>query len=77
MFTYGDFKFVSPMNSKSDGGIGLMSICRDHEIPEELRYDNFKEESMPGTIMQIIMSNFYMIWNSSDLHTQQKNKCEG
>ena len=49
-----------------------MDLCGDHDIPEELRYDNSKEESMPGTMMQRIMNkkrNFYtlvgnvLFWN--------------
>ena len=41
-----------------------MDLCGDHDIPEELRYDNSKEESMPGTMMQRIMNkkrNFYTL----------------
>ena len=61
MFTSGDFTFVATMKSKSYGGIGLMDLCDKHVIPEELIYDNSKEGSMPGIIMQRIMRNFYII----------------
>ena len=29
-----DFIFVAHMNSKADGGIGLMDLCDEHGIPE-------------------------------------------
>ena len=65
------------MKLKVDGGIGLTDICDKHGIPSELRYDNSKEESMPGTMIQIIMSNFYIIGRPSETYTQQHNKREG
>ena len=51
-----------------------MVICDKHGITEEFRYDKSKEESMTGTIMQIITSNFYIIRSSSDPYNQQQNK---
>ena len=54
-----------------------MDIHDKHGVPEELRYDNIKEESMPGTMIQRTMRNFYIIGRSSGLYTQQQNKCEG
>ena len=54
-----------------------MDICDEHGIPEEFRYDNDKEEPIPGTKTQIIMSNLYIIVRSSDPYTQRQNKCEG
>ena len=44
MFTSGDLIFVAPMKSKVDGGIGIMNLCEEHGITEELRYDDSKEE---------------------------------
>ena len=32
---------------------------------------------MPGTVMQIIIRNFYIIGRSSELYNQKQNKCEG
>ena len=32
---------------------------------------------MPGSMMQIIPSKFYIKVSSSDTYTQQNNKCEG
>ena len=46
-------------------------------IEEELRYNNTKEDSISGTMIQIIMRTFYIIGRSSDPYTQQQNKCEG
>ena len=40
MFTSGEFVFVAPMNSKAYGGIGVMDLCDEHAITEELIYDN-------------------------------------
>ena len=77
VFTSGYFIFVTYTKSKADGGIGLMDIHDKHGVPEELRYDNIKEESMPGTMIQRTMRNFYIIGRSSGLYTQQQNKCEG
>ena len=54
-----------------------MGLCDEHGIPEELRYDNTKEESITGTMMQIIMRNFYRIGRSSETYNQHQNKCEG
>jgi len=51
VFPSWDFIFVAPMKSKADGGLGLMDLCDEHGIPAELRYDNAKEEIMPGTTM--------------------------
>ena len=65
------------MKLKVDGGIGLTDICDEHGIPAELRYDNSKEESMPRTVMQRIMRNFYIIGRSSEKYTQQQNNFEG
>ena len=65
------------MKSKADGGIVLIDIYDDNGIAEELICDNFKEEAMPGTMIQRIMSNFYIIGRSSEPYTQQQNKCEG
>ena len=53
-----------------------MGLCDEHGIPEELRYDNIKEESMTGTMMQIIMRNFYIIGRSSETYNQQQNNYE-
>ena len=44
VFTSGDFIFVAPMNSKTDGRIGVMDLCDDNGIPVKLIYDNDKEE---------------------------------
>ena len=71
VFTSRDFSFVVPMKSKEDGVIGLIHICDEHGITEELRYDNSKEESIPGTMMQIITRKFYIIGSSSETYTQQ------
>ena len=32
VFTYWEFKFVAPMKSKSDGGLGLIYICGEHGV---------------------------------------------
>ena len=77
VFTSGDFIFVAPMKSKADRGLGLMDLCDEHGIPAELRYDNAKKEIMPGTMMQRVMKNFYIIGRSAEPYTQQQNKCEG
>ena len=77
VFTSGEFMFVAPMKSKSDGGIGIIDLCDKHGIPAELRYDNAKEESMPETMIKIIMRNFYIIGRSSQPYTKQQNKPEG
>ena len=77
MFTYEELIFVASMKSKTDGGIGLMGLCDEHGITAELRYDNTKEESMTGTMMKIIMRNFYIIGRSSKTYIQEHNKCEG
>ena len=61
VFTSRDFIFVVSMKSKADGGTGVMDICDEHGIPEELIYDNAKEESMPGTMIQRIMRSFYIV----------------
>ena len=47
-----------------------MDLCNKHGIPEELRYNNVKDESMPETVMQRTMRNFYIIGRSSDTYTQ-------
>mmetsp|Transcript_15996 Transcript_15996/g.23839 ORF Transcript_15996/g.23839 Transcript_15996/m.23839 type:complete len:1130 (+) Transcript_15996:7540-10929(+) len=77
IFTSGDFIFVSPMKSKADGGNGLVDLCDEYGIPAELRYDNAKEETLPGTKMQRVMKDFYIKGRSSEPYTQQQNKCEG
>ena len=77
MFTYKEFISVAHMKLKADGVIGLMGLCDEHGITAELRYDNTKEESMTGTMMKIIMRNFYIIGRSSETYNQHKNKCEG
>ena len=48
------------MKSKADGVIVLMDICDKHSITEEILYDNTKEKSMPGTMMQIITRILYI-----------------
>ena len=40
LFTSGYFIFAVPMNSKADEGIGIMDLCDEHAITEELIYDN-------------------------------------
>ena len=65
------------MKSKKDVGTFLLDLCYEHVILEGLRYDNTKEESMTGTMMKIIMRNFYIIGRSSETYNQHKNKCEG
>ena len=77
VFTSGEFIFIEPTKSKVDGGISLMYLCDKHDITEELRCDNIKEELIPGATMLRIMSNFYIIGRSSDPYNQQHNKCEG
>ena len=47
-----DFLFVVPMKSKSNGLIGLRDICDEHVIPSYLIYNNAKDESMTGTMLQ-------------------------
>ena len=66
VFTSRDFIFVAPMKSKSDGGIGLIDICDDHVIPEELRSDNSTEEPMYGTMIQRTTRNFCIIGRSNE-----------
>ena len=70
MFTSGDFIFVASRKSNADRIIGVMDLCNKHGIPEELRYNNVKDESMPETVMQRTMRNFYIIGRSSDTYTQ-------
>ena len=65
------------MKSKSDEGISLIYLCYEDGIPEELINDNYKDESMPLTMMQRIMSNFYIMGSSSETYTQQQNNYEG
>ena len=77
VFTSRDFIFVASIKSEADGGIGLIDLCDENDIPEELRYDNAKEESMTGTMMQRITRKLYIIGRSSELYNQQQNKCEG
>ena len=77
VFTSGDFIFVSPMKSKADGGHGLVDLCDEIGIPAELRYDNAKEETLPGTLMQKVMRAFYIIGRATEPHTQSQNKSEG
>ena len=54
-----------------------MDLCDKYEVPAELRYDNAKEESIHGTIMKRIMSNFYIIGRLSETYTQQQNNFQG
>ena len=77
VFTSGNYIFVAPKNSKADGVIVLMDLCDEHVITEELRYDNYKDESMHGNMMKIIMRNFYITGRSREPYTPKKNKCEG
>ena len=77
VFTSGDLIFVAPMKSKAYGGIGHMDLCDKYGVPEELRYDNAKEESIHGTITKRIMSNFYIIGRLSETYTQQQNNFQG
>ena len=47
-----------------------MDLCDNYGIPSKSRYNNSKEESMIGTMIQIIIMNFYIIGKSSDPYTQ-------
>ena len=54
-----------------------MDLCNNHGIIEELRYDNAMEESIPETMMQIILRKFYIMGMSNETYNQHQNKCEG
>ena len=69
VFTSREFILVAPMKSKEHGRIVLMDICDEYRIKAELRYNNYKDGSMPGTMVQRITRNFYIIGKSSETYT--------